>query len=73
MNDLHQLHSKSDEAYAWWLLNALPAMRGKLGYISQAIQSDAGISFVRADTAEIIDTRRDSSSCEGTQGEGVKA
>ena len=52
MNDLHQLHDAADKAFARRLLDALPPMRGKLGYISQAIEGDAGIALARADEAQ---------------------
>ena len=69
MNDLQQLHSKANKDFARWLLNALPAMRGKLGYISQAIQSDAGGPSLRPDTAQGgIEPGPDSGDDSGTQG-----
>jgi len=51
-NDLQQLHDKTDEAFARRLSHALPAMRCKLGYISQTIQSDAGGPHLRPDPAQ---------------------
>lgn len=51
-NDLHQLHDAAEKAFARRLLDALPPMRGKLGYISQAIEGDAGRPPVRAHEAQ---------------------
>jgi len=52
MNDLQQLHDKTNKAFARRLSHALPAMRGQSGYISQAIQSDAGGPPLRPDPAQ---------------------
>ena len=51
-HDLQTMHDKTNEAFARRLLDALPAMRGKLGYISQAKQSATGGPPVRADAAQ---------------------
>ena len=69
MNDLQQLHNQANDAFARRLLDALPAMRFKFGYISQAIQSDAGGAPVRPDAPQgCIEPGRDFGGCGGTQG-----
>lgn len=50
---LHTLHDEKNEAFARRLLNELPAMRGKLGYISQAIETPSGRPLVPVDAAGI--------------------
>ena len=69
-NDLHQLHDQANEAFARRLLNELPAMRGKLGYISQAIEGDAGRPLARIDEAQFVIDQE----CHigGSEGVGVK-
>lgn len=64
-NNMHSLHDQANESFVRRLLNDLPAMRFKLGYISQAIESSAGSAPIRLDAPGQADAGRDIDGCEG--------
>jgi len=71
MNVMHIMYDEATAASARRLLDEVPAMRCKLGYISQAIQSDAGRPPLRPDPAQgCADEGSDIGGCESA---GVKA
>ena len=69
-NAMQKLRYTQNHEMARWLLNELPAMRLRLGGISQAIEAPAGSTPTGTDTPEAVEAGRD---IVCNQGAGVKA
>ena len=69
-NTMQKLRYTQNHELARWLLNELPAMRLRLGYISQAIEAPAGSTPTGTDTPGAVEAGRD---IVGNQSAEVKA
>ena len=69
-NAMQKLRYTQNHELARWLLNELPAMRLRLGGVSQAMQSNAGSAPTGTDTPGAVEAGRD---IVGNQSAEVKA